>query len=90
MSIEEKFVSNLKLVRSLIDEELERIETGKSKHSIELIKMIENEVACMETARNMKTYMPGYPHIIIDQWSYDSELGNALLELSQLYKRIYK
>lgn len=35
-----------------------------------------------------KGYVPTYPRVIVDEWSYESELGKQLLDFYESYKEL--
>lgn len=62
------------------------MQLGLSVKNISQLKTILNELNLMKENPNIHVT---YPRIIIDSWDYSDQLGLELIELSDLYKKVY-
>lgn len=52
------------------------------------LKAIIDELLTMNQTRNAKEFFPYYPKGIADCWNYDDMLGNKLLNIIDIYKKL--
>ncbi|BDG30768.1 hypothetical protein PthBH41_04800 [Parageobacillus thermoglucosidasius] len=52
------------------------------------MRKILDEVEKMSIILCPNNYTPSYPHIIVDSWDYNSKLGELLLDVYELYKKL--
>ena len=52
------------------------------------LNMIINELDKMNELRDMKLFMPYYPKGIADCWDINDTLGNTLLDVLSVYKKL--
>ena len=43
----------------------------------------------MDKVRNAGEYVPSYTRAIVDSWPYGDQLGQKLLEIAELYRRMH-
>lgn len=86
MTIEEKFTKKNIELKSKVQTEIQNVQLGLSVKNISQLKTILNELNLMKENPNIHVT---YPRIIIDSWDYSDQLGLELIELSDLYKKVY-
>jgi hypothetical protein len=71
------------------DKEIEVCKTNNDeKYYLSQLTKIQLEVKEMISVLSPDKFLPSYPRIIIDSWSYDNRLGEELLNLFELYKKL--
>lgn len=65
--------------------EIEKVKLGKSNKNLIQLQTILDEL--QNNSESKKTAI-NYARVIIDSWDYSDELGNELIELAELYRRI--
>jgi len=68
-----------------LQEEISKSEQGLSEKPIQQLITIRNELEQMKANKN---YMPIFPMIIIDSWEHEDRLGQELMEIFTIYKRL--
>lgn len=86
MTIEEKFTKKNIELKSKVQTEIQNVQLGLGVKNISQLKTILNELNLMKENPNIHVT---YPRIIIDSWDYSDQLGLELIELSDLYKKVY-
>ena len=86
MTIEEKFTKKNIELKSKVQTEIQNVQLGLGVKNISQLKTILNEINLMKENPNIHVT---YPRIIIDSWDYSDQLGLELIELSDLYKKVY-
>lgn len=76
-------------VKNLLLEEIENHKSGNGKDGnvIQLNSFI-NDIDRMIGATSSNVFTPAFPHVIVDSWRMDSKLGEQLLNLFELYKKV--
>lgn len=83
----ENFLQNLEKAYALVEHEKKLIESGSSKKNKRQLEFILKELKIM---KNRQDYHPYYPRGISDDWEFDDELGNILMELAREYYHLKK
>ena len=85
MSSDEKFMNfNLELQRR-VEEEIIKVQKGKSAKNINQLNSILNELKGSLNKRGLKL---SFPRMIIDSWDYNDKLGLELIQLSEMYMQV--
>ena len=71
----------------VVKREIEMVEIGESKKSIQQLRTIINDMGKMNEARNTKQFMPSFPRFIVDSWDFNDSLGLELLKFYAAYKK---
>jgi hypothetical protein len=79
------FIRKLESVKILLQKEISESEQGLYVKSMQQLKIIYTE---LEQMKNRKNYVPIFPKIIIDSWDYNDSLGQELMELLTLYRKL--
>lgn len=85
MSITERLNKKNNELQKKVISEIEKVKVGQSKKNILQLQTILNELQNSDKKKDMTL---SYPRIIIDSWDYSDQLGNELIELAELYKKI--
>ena len=85
MPITEKLSKKNNELQKKVISEIEKVKVGQSKKNILQLQTILNELQNSDKIRDMTL---SYPRTIIDSWDYSDQLGNELIELAELYKKI--
>ncbi|MCI8925889.1 MAG: hypothetical protein HFI45_18255 [Lachnospiraceae bacterium] len=85
MPITEKLSKKNNELQKKVISEIEKVKVGQSKKNILQLQTILNELQNSDKKRDMTL---SYPRTIIDSWDYSDQLGNELIELAELYKKI--
>lgn len=83
MSITEKFNKKNNELQKKVISEIEKVRVGQSKKNIFQLQTILNELQNSDKKMTLS-----YPRFIIDSWDYSDQLGNELIELAALHKKI--
>ncbi|MGM0838024.1 MAG: hypothetical protein ACQEV7_17955 [Bacillota bacterium] len=84
-----KFLDVANRVIAKIDKEIEVCKTNNDeKYYLSQLTKIHLEVKEMISVLSPDKFLPSYPRIIIDSWPYDNRLGEELLNLFELYKKL--
>lgn len=84
-----KFLDVAHRVIAKVDEEIVVCKTNNGeKYYLSQLTTIHLEVKEMISVLSPDKFLPSYPRIIIDSWSYDNRLGEELLNLFELYKKL--
>ena len=86
MPLEEQFIKRNGELQQKVKEEIEKVKEGQSERNIVQLQTILSE---LQTSSRQKNIILSYPRIIIDSWDYSDYLGMELVELAELYKKIY-
>lgn len=84
----ENFDAMLEEVKALVQDKINDPEKRPDYMSETQLCAILNELDKMGRIRNSHLFFPYYPRGIADSWSFSNQLGDKLLNLLELYKKL--
>lgn len=81
-----KFINFAKKIKRDLQNKIQN--SGSGKYNLKQLKKIESQINLMIEKCDPNIYTPSYPYIIVDSWEHNDTLGNKLLKLSKLYKKL--
>ena len=84
MSLEDNYKRKNLDIQQRVRREMECVKKGQSKRNFVQLSDILKE---LENMMNNKGLTLSYPRIIVDSWDFKDDLGLALLDLAEVYKR---
>ena len=88
MTVLERFNSLYSEIKIKLQSEIDDTKKGVSKKSTQQLLTIMSETQQMSEVRNAKDFLPSYPRFIIDSWDFTNPLGQELINLFDLYKKL--
>lgn len=85
MSKIQEFREKNQELQKIVLDEINKTENGATSRNIHQLRTILKELLMMEQQYGVAL---SYPHIITDSWDYSDVLGNELMKLASMYKRI--
>ncbi|MCM1084180.1 MAG: hypothetical protein NC428_11985 [Clostridium sp.] len=84
----ENFGSMLEEVKTLVQDEINNPSKRPDYISETQLYAILDELNKMGRIRNSRLFYPYYPRGLADSWSFSNQLGDKLLNLLELYKKL--
>lgn len=82
------FLTQLHRVQALVNQELTLTQAGKSSRDAQQLRLVQKELSQMDRTLDPKEFLPVYPRMIVDEWDFSDPLGEALMEVWELYRRL--